>query len=261
MSHPLDCITVYRISFSALKKFRERTRKKVAENKGCWFYTQKVLGFRDETEQLLEILELAVAIVKARNDADDDYLYYMDFNTTYTKVVEKWFVFRSGVATACFWLLLYYLFTPILFCYIVKDDGICPNLSTDPLEAWVGSFYFASVTLSTVGYGDLTVNKENELNVIVGALYMILSNIILVVIVSSLGDAGWGSGEGLFKRCVNALLSFGGENEFLYRKIRRYRRARYFQIFMIFTVINAVGVFANLLLNSGTEDLLGITKG
>lgn len=50
----------------------------------------------------------------------------------------------------------FYFATAVFFCAIVEDDNICPADPTGKDRSyygWVSALYFASATLSTVGYG------------------------------------------------------------------------------------------------------------
>jgi hypothetical protein len=94
---------------------------------------------------------------------------------------------------------------------------------------------------------------------------MILSQIILITVVSSVLD--WFTNLKTFDSAgkIEKLMKRGGEDEFLYKKIRRLRYARYFQISFMFLLINAFGAaFGVGLLFNATDiapDLLTIMKG
>jgi hypothetical protein len=71
-------------------------------------------------------------------------------NIYYTKVESKWPWMRSGVTVSCTVLFLFYFATPVLFCNILNDSGVCPREPGKPYSGWMSALYFASTTLSTV---------------------------------------------------------------------------------------------------------------
>ena len=108
-------------------------------------------GFIPTKKTLNLVLERAVEVVD-ENDSEEDF-YYMDFNTTHTIVVSRMPWFRGGVGTALFWLAIYYIFTPILFCFVTKDTQVCPDIygsTKAATDSVIGCLYFATVTLTTV---------------------------------------------------------------------------------------------------------------
>jgi hypothetical protein len=110
-------------------------------------------GFIQPKKTLGLVLERAVEVVE-ENDSEEDF-YYMDFNTTHTIVVSRMPWFRGGVGTALFWLAIYYIFTPILFCFVTKDTQVCPDIygsTTAVTDSVIGCLYFATVTLTTVSF-------------------------------------------------------------------------------------------------------------
>jgi len=137
---------VYRISSEDLKALKKETAA-IVDAKGPISAFNACIGFRDTSVQMLMVLEKAEEVVQ-ENDVED-WFYYQDFNTTYTKVIPKYPWMRSGGGVTLFWLVLYYAFTPLLFCSI-KDANICPDPFGDPLGSWLTTSYYASTTLSTV---------------------------------------------------------------------------------------------------------------
>ena len=60
---------------------------------------------------------------------------------------------RRGVTIALAYVILFYVATPLWFCVIVEDRGICPHKNNlgAPFSGVISSLYFASTTISTVG--------------------------------------------------------------------------------------------------------------
>lgn len=155
------------------------------------------------------------------------------------------------------WLLVYYISTPVFFCHIVKDEGVCETKEGYPYAGWMSALYFASTTLSTVGYGDLSVTKDAETyKVFFGACYMIFSNIILIGAFSAAIDSGFSPLARFQEQVIMRVIGKPTADELLYRKIRRLRILRISQIIFRFVALNLVGVFANQLFLLGESDEL-----
>lgn len=109
-----------------------------------------LLGFRDRDAKLLEVFERAIERV---DEIKGEWLYYRDFNFYDTTLEPYWPWMRSGAIGVAFVLFGFYLFTAILFCPIMNDDGVCPRDPTGDRSyyGWLTAVYFASVTMSTVG--------------------------------------------------------------------------------------------------------------
>ena len=75
----------------------------------------------------------------------------------YTKVVATTPFLRSGLWTAIYTLIPYFMFTSVFFCFISVDEGICDK-GLPVMEQFLAGFYFAAVTLSTVSLSFLNKN-------------------------------------------------------------------------------------------------------
>jgi len=147
------------------------------------------------------------------------------------------------------YVLAFYTLTPILFCSVVKDQGVCPT-SDDPDQnypGWISALYFASTTLSTVGYGDLTVEKTKVFHLLAGCGYMILANIMLIGYFSVVVDTAWNPLSKWHKRLMDRVLGEPTLDEPLYKKLRRVKLLRLTELVGAFVMLNLIGVFANRL--------------
>jgi hypothetical protein len=226
------------------------------EQKTIKYKILKLLGFRNQSEQLIRVLDRAIDLVQNEQEAEDDWFHYMDFNIFYTRVESRWPWMRSGVTVAFLWLFLYYFATPILFCTIMEDGGVCPRQKGKPYSGWLAALYFASTTLSTVGYGDLSVSKTENWSVFIGTVYMIFSNVILIVAFSAAAASGSAPLAAYQEKILMRVIGKPSNDEPLYKKIRRLKFLRITQITLSFIILNLVGVFANRLFLLGASDEL-----
>lgn len=74
--------------------------------------------------------------------------------------------------------------TSLLFCHVLNQSRIC-----DPGPKGSSAAYFASATLSTVGYGDLTVGNDPDWLRYVGSFYMLISMVVAAVAFSAAADS------------------------------------------------------------------------
>lgn len=153
-------------------------------------------------------------------------------------------------------ILTFYLTTAIFFCHIVEDADVCPVDPTGhnrPYYGWISALYFASTTMSTVGYGDLNVEKTNRLRILYGALYMIASVIIAVVFFRRVAEAAFNRLKGpfgnavdrTFQRFSNLVLGEPKPDDHLYVQIRRLQFKMICQTIVQFSLLNLIGVLAS----------------
>ena len=114
---------------------------------------------------------------EASASAEDEIeFYYKDFIFYNLKVESDYPWMRNAYVFSLVVILSFYIFTPILWCLIMNDENICPRTVQQQGEGEEGGgsyrhhilltpLYFASVTMSTVGYGDVTVLKNTMNNV------------------------------------------------------------------------------------------------
>lgn len=234
---------VYKIQISMLKQFRDDVKIE-SEKTHFWTDFKENLGFRSQSKQLLDLLEMGITIAERQ---DGVYFHYMDFNYYYVQTESRWPWMRSGTTMAVLSMLFFYTFSPVFFCYIFPDPGICPNDPTHqnrPYYGFVSALYFVSTTLSTVGYGDLGVSTDSNVRLFIGVLYMILSNVMLIVAFSAAAD----SSTSIFTRINNIILQWiwgDNDSELLYKKVRRVMFLRIGQIVLTFVLLNLIGVIVS----------------
>jgi len=231
-----------RIYLSDLVAYRESVAKEAEEaKKNPIKIFLRANGFFIESITLLQVLDRALEVVREVQMDDDDWFHYQDFSFYHTKVVSTWPWMRSETRVAVFIVFAYYFFTPILFCHIVDEGGICVEVEGKPYAGWMSSLYFASTTLSTVGYGDLTVEKDTRWRTFIGVAYMILSVGVAVVAFSAAADNAFTPLGDLWTKVSNYLIGEPDPDAFLYQRIRRIKFVRLGQIFFQFLALNLLG--------------------
>jgi len=94
--------------------------------------------------------------------------YYKDFSFYNLKVESNYPWMRNATVFSLVCILAFYVFTPILWCLILNDENICPRNNGDgegnSSHVLLTPLYFASATMSTVGYGDVTVLVNKQQN-------------------------------------------------------------------------------------------------
>lgn len=210
-----------------LVKMRDEVKEKV-DSTDIDTLTRKLftyLGFRDRDATLLQVFDRAIERV---DEIQGEWLHYSDFNFYDTRLESRWPWMRSGAVGAALVIFGFFLFTPILFCGIIKDSQVCPEDPTGrdrPYYGWLTAVYFASTTMSTVGYGDVTVSKNTRWSIFIGSVYMLLA---LVVAITAFSAAA----EHAFQRTLSPLnemtekllLKLTGKHEekqLLYQHIRK----------------------------------------
>lgn len=236
------------IPLSEIKKFRDAV---ALEKDGNRFLTS--LGFRDKKKTLLAVLDKAINVSDEQKALK---FHYKDFNFYYTILEPSIPILRSKLATSLLAILLFYVMTPIVFCSL-DIRGICPVSGTDGKHDYHGimsAVYFASTTMSTVGYGDLSVfgndYEPNEWEILLGTVYMVIAAGVSVTALS----AGFNMTSNLFevasKYVLDILTGLSGgveqeKDELLYMRIRRVKRVKLFGISLQFILLNLIGMFVS----------------
>ena len=235
--------TVARISVDELRAYRERVAAQVEQGMG-WDNIRllKSIGWLCDVDCLLMIVDRALEVTE--EEEGQVWFYYRHFNWDHVHTVPRLAVMRSELGVACLIVFLYYLFTPILFCNMMKESNICGGLDGDTYRGWVSALYFASTTMSTVGYGDLSVAQDPPYKSFVGSIYMLLSMVVAVVAFSAAAQFTLSPFEKLFDRIFEVFLGRSEDEQFLHERIRRVSLTKISELTVeIFTFI-AIGVFA-----------------
>jgi hypothetical protein len=235
-----------RISLDSLIKLRDETKEEVESQtytRLCEF--GELIGFPNESKILLEVLEKGIERVTI--EVKGGYFYFQDFSFYYTKLKSWWPWLNHTAAVYVLITSSYYICTPIFFCYIISDDNVCPT--DGKYSGWLTGLYFASTTMSTVGYGDVSVIGDDtpppRWRVFIGILYMIVS---LIVLVTAFNSAVGAAENPLDKLQEIGIALFGGDKSssdtFLYQRIRRVKAVKLSIIAIEFFTLNLLGVFA-----------------
>ena len=158
-----DCQPRSKIPSWCLISFRDDVKSKVdgrQEAQGCISKFLRGLGFVDSDVTMLEILNRAVERI---NSTGDEFFYYQDFSYYNTHLVSRWPWMRNSTSVAVLIMFFFYLLTPVWFCHIVPDEQVCPSDPDGkrPYYGWLTALYFASTTMSTVGYGTCGVHLRS----------------------------------------------------------------------------------------------------
>ena len=206
----------------------------------------------------------AATAATAAAEQDEEWFYYKDFAFYHLKLESKYPWIRNSIIFATMITFAFYICTPILWCVILQDPNICP--SGNGYHGWLSSLFFASATMATVGYGDVTVFVGNEdvmdtpepegWRVFIAILFMIVS-----LIVSVIGfQAGLDSQFNLFRRRLDVfgkrVYEILSDARIVYRKsshdkhdemAKRIWWSKFSQlaeICLVFLILNLVGMFA-----------------
>ena len=243
-----------RISEDDLKEYRDRVAAEADEFRGiCNIRILKRIGVYADVDCLLQILDRAVNVMKD-SDIDDSWFFYTDFSAYHTQVVSRWPWMRTSLRQAMLVLFAFYFFTPILFCNVMDQSNICTD-NGSRYSGLVSALYFASTTLSTVGYGDLTVSQDPRWKSFIGSLYMLIAMVVAVVSFSAAADTA----STPIQRTVDRLFERFDANrvdseEFLYKKIRRIKFIRLTEIFVLVFAFILIGVIASQVAVAFEED-------
>jgi len=138
------------------------------------------------------------------------------------------------------------LFHTHLFCVIMDDEGVCPK-EDSKVPGWVSALYFASTTMSTVGYGDLSVTKDQPWKVFIGVLYMLSALLVAILAFSAAAESAVSPIKGIVKRLWPIYYPEGPlkEHEYLYQRIRKVKAIMLADIVLQFFFLNFLGVLVS----------------
>jgi len=206
-------------------------------------------------------------------DDEKDWFYYKDFAFYSLKIESNYPWMRNAGVFSILTTVAFYLFTPIFWCEILNDPNICPS-SANNERGWLSALFFASATMSTVGYGDVTVfvgandtsssNEPETWRIFIAILFMILSLVVSVVGF----QAGLDSQFHPFRRRLdflskrvyeilrdaNIVKGKHDKHEDIRSRMRWSTFAQLAEICLIFLILNLVGVFVVQLSLLGEEE-------
>jgi len=240
-----DCQPKSMIPHSSIKKMRDDAQEEVdalmeANSNIRKFLTY--LGFLDEKFTMLEVLNRAVERI---DETEDDFFHYQDFSYYHTHLVSKWPWMRNYRTVAVFIMFFFYLFTPIWFCHIVPDQDVCPSDPDGirPYYGWLTALYFASTTMSTVGYGDVTVQKDTPGYVFIGTAYMIIALLVAVTAFSAAAANAFSQLGNINERIVCFFTGNLLEGKLLHQQMRKIKIVKLTEVLFQFILLNACGLF------------------
>ena len=192
----------------------DRARKKFRTSCHKWF------GMKSSNEQLSDVLSKAIELMQSNElhtenaDDENEFFHYEEFVYDHVHVQSPYPWMRPGLHRPIIMVFLFYLMTPVWFCHISLDPSVCHRGPGGSLgSGWVACLYFASKTLSTVGYGDVSVSKDNDWHIFVGIVYMILSNFVLVVGFSSAVDQTFHRLKKFNDRLIDRFMSLDDDDD------------------------------------------------
>ncbi|KAL7452366.1 hypothetical protein ACHAWC_004089, partial [Mediolabrus comicus] len=217
-------------------------------------------------------------IINMNNEEKLEWFYYKDFAFYNLRVESKYPWVRNAGVFSVLVTLAFLLFTPILWCVILHDENICPS-HQGTAYGWLTSLFFASATMSTVGYGDVTVlvNYDDRSDygvedppypqkwkIFIATIYMILSLVVSVVGFQAGLDSHFhpfrqrvevfGARVYEILRDANIVKGSQDKHQDIVSRMRLAKYGQLAEISLIFLILNLVGVFAVQLSLLGVEN-------
>jgi len=132
-----------RILYSDVLAYHDEIQEEATDNDAEGIFTRVIhwCGVLSDKQCLALILEKAKEIGDHVELKPEDEFHYQDFNQFHTVLVSRWPWMRHELLFAVMTVFCFYLITPVLFCVIMHDEGICPQNTKVP--GWVSALYFA----------------------------------------------------------------------------------------------------------------------
>lgn len=114
----------------------------------------------------------------------------------------------------------------------------------------------SSLLHSTVGYGDLSVGKDDRWRLLVGVLYMIASLLVAILAFGAAADHAFAPLSGLLGESWHKLNNYMKGNtsgKLLYQQIRHVKIVMIFEVILQFVLLNLLGVFVSRYFANHTE--------
>eukprot|EP00934_Nitzschia_sp_Nitz4_P009265 Nitzschia sp. Nitz4//scaffold31_size150131//117489//120534//NITZ4_002847-RA/size150131-augustus-gene-0.8-mRNA-1//1//CDS//3329547716//9255//frame0 len=200
----------------------------------------RVFGVWNKDAVMLELLNRACERVEAIHS---DCLFFRDFLFYNTAAAHRIRLFGNPVLGSLTSIFLFYLCSAILFCPIMKDVHVCPN--RDSYEGWLTAVYFASVTMSTVGYGDVSLASEDGWRVFIGIVFMLVAMGVAYTVFSTAAGAALDASHigNVAESIIGPYLSKMDDSTPLYVQIRRVVAFRISELVFWFFALNLIGMF------------------
>ena len=236
--------TEARISKEDVRAFRDRVQNELDQGKGIFNHPVfSGFGIFSDIAGLAAILDRAADLMDENRTGN--YLYYRDFSFDYTVTVSRFPHMRHPLGGAAIAVFLYYFFTPILFCLIMPSSSICEVPEDGGYTyGWVSALYFASTTISTVGYGDLAVDQDPKYKSLIGALYMLVSMVVAVVAFSAIADSSFTPLERFFEGVFERFNPKEDQDLLLHQRIRKIKFVKIAELTVEVVTYIMIGVFA-----------------
>jgi hypothetical protein len=138
------------------------------------------------------------------------------------------------------------------------DNSTCPKSEGGP-PGWLTAVYFASATISTVGYGDVSIvgSGTEGWRVGLGTLFMIVAMVVAVTVFSQLSSMAVGFTQGVASPWMAPLFkpfTDHAESKPLWYQLRTVKFIRMFELSLYFVLLNLFGMFvARIIFVAGTE--------
>jgi len=258
-----------KVSFSAREKFIDICLAKVKEGgntgasalNGIAMSDLKVM--RDKYKSEGELGEIFDRAVEEGEKADSQIFFFRDFNEYYLTLKPHYFK-RNPSMGALVGVLAYYVVSLILFCGIMQNNSTCPRTDGGPsYEGWLTAIYFASVTISTVGYGDVSVigSGSEVWRTFIGILYMIFAMVVAVTVFSSLSEQTVALTEGAIAPKLSKF--FGSftkdfttlkQDEALRIQLRKVWVFKILELSLYFLLLNILGMIVAMIIVTNTDE-------
>jgi len=241
------------------KQFTDLCLKKVVDLKSSGIPIEELVKMRDEQKHGGELHRIFKKAVLTSEEVHANAFYFRDFNEYYLTDKETYFR-RNPLIAALVGVVAYYIVSIILFCAILGNNSTCPRTNGDPSYAgWLTALYFASVTISTVGYGDVSVigSGEEVWRVLIGTLYMIFAMIVAVTVFSSLSSKALEfSADAVAPKLEPFLCKITAMNKSkrLSSQLRKVWTFKVFGLSLYFLLINIFGMCIAMIVMATTEE-------
>jgi len=233
-----------RFSTQGLEDLIGNLQDKIAgKRKSTNFYDKltELFGFWDSDIRILDLLKEGLDYT---NDSEEDEFYFRDFAFYNTAIASKFWLLKNPIVFVTFWLVSFLLGSAVLFCPILKNEDVCPTQSGSAIDGWMTSIYFATITMSTVGYGDVSLYSQGQSNwmTLLAILYMLVSMGIAYTVFSSAAEMTFnGVNENCLVQKLKILLT-EDKHASLHKQVRRLVLLRVAELVSYFLLLNFVGV-------------------